>query len=205
MIDQIYILHHPSLVERKQYLEKRIQEENIKNIKWMDELYSESTFKDIKSNLPPKSVEVSYRHFKCLEDILQNHDFGLILEDDVILTLKNNYPINDFLAKVVEEMKQQNAIISFPGIVYCEGFHGLPDTFDFNPLIYHKPGFNTRCCHAYIVSKEGARILIKHFNYFNPVDIMYNELMLRHNIISYYTKFGFHQGTVIGTYPSAIR
>lgn len=203
MINQIFIIHHPSLKERKEYLNSKFKHYNIQNIFWESNIYQQKDFDLLNSSLDFKSTDVSFRHQQCLKNIiLNNYEYSLILEDDVILELLNNLDINIFLDKCVKEMKQKNSVLCFNGIT--DGI-GLPSTFDLNDLIYHEPGFTTRCCHSYIVSNVAAKILNTDFNYQKPVDHMYNDVIIKNNIKSYYTKFGFEQGTIVGRYKSVIR
>ena len=203
MINQIFIIHHPSLKERKEYLDSKFKHYNTQNIFWESNIYTQNDFNLLNSSLDFKSTDVSFRHQQCLKNIiLNNYEYSLILEDDVILELLNNLDINVFLDKCVEEMKQKNSVLCFNGIT--DGI-GLPSTFDLNDLIYHESGFTTRCCHSYIVANAAAKVLNTDFNYQKPVDHMYNDIIIKNNIKSYYTKFGFEQGTVVGRYKSVIR
>jgi hypothetical protein len=202
---KIYVLHHPSLAERKKYLLSKFEEYLLDNIVWVDEIYPQDFLKNkiAHSKMDSKSTEVSYRHYICLENIFNGEqEYGIIFEDDVILELINKFNVKDFLTMCVKKMKENNIELCFPGMALGIG---LPSTFNVTDLMYHHPGNATRCAHAYIISQKCAKTFIDNFNYDIPVDHMYNNIIFNNDIKSYYTYFGLDQGTIVGTYKSTIR
>ena len=201
----IYVIHHPSLVERKKYLLDKFEKYNLSNIEWVDEIYPKDFLKNkiSTSRMDSKNTEVSYRHYVCLEKIINgDQEYGLIFEDDVVIELLNDFDVKDFLNMCVKKMKENNIELCFPGIT--PGI-GLPSTFNITDLMYHHPDNATRCAHAYIISQKCAKEFIDNFNYNVPIDHMYNYIIQNNNIKSYYTYFGLEQGTVTGVYKSAVR
>lgn len=93
---QIYVCHHPLLVDRKDYLSKQLAKYNL-SAKWIEE-YSPNniTVPQSKYNLSLTEYSLYLKHEHALQDIIKNnHEYGLILEDDVLL----GEDFNDYLIK----------------------------------------------------------------------------------------------------------
>lgn len=204
LLNQIYVVHYSKFIDRYDYLSNRLKDLNLSHItKWVTELKDPSFLENISPQIPLKIKEVSFSHEICLKDIILNkHDYALILEDDVLLELINDYDVNTFLNQCVTEMKNKKIDLSWPGIIPDPNH---PVRFEPTDILYYQEGNSSRCCHGYIITPTGARFILNYFHYDLPVDHMYNEAIFNSGLKSYYAKFGFNQGTITGEYASGLR
>jgi hypothetical protein len=203
-LKKVYVVHYSKFKDRYNYLSNKLSELGLTDrTTWVTEIPDPSPLKCLNPHFPLKIIEVSYSHEKILKDIVtNNHEYSLILEDDVLLELIHGYDVSTFVTKCLSEMKDKNIELSWPGVI-PDPHHLI--RFDPEDILYHQEGNGSRCCHAYIVTSIAAQKILDHFHYFKPVDHMYNDAISLSGLKSYYSKFGFEQGTIVGKYASGLR
>lgn len=203
-LTKVYVVHYSKFKDRYDYLSEKLNQLGLSDkTTWVTEEKDPSFLQKLNPNFPLKIIEVAYSHEKILKEVvIKNYEYTLILEDDVLLELINEYDVSTFLQKCISEMKEKNIELCWPGRI-PDPDH--PTVFDPNNILYYKKGNGSRCCHAYIVTPASASKILKHFHYYKPVDHMYNDAIEFSGLKSYYSKFGFEQGTITHKYASGLR
>lgn len=194
MINKTYLLNHPDFVERREKITNRLKAENIDygmvdiyppneidyegmtmNFSQFQPLIIEQVGRYSYYNYPkkisPGSLSLVLKHIHCWKDQLKNnYDISMIIEDD---------------CDIVENFQQLTNQCSLEMIdldldlVMLGGFSDfVSPNFSYGKLIHFHPLQKTRCTHAYLISKNAAKIMIDGFgNINNPIDIKMNEVI----------------------------
>jgi GR25 family glycosyltransferase involved in LPS biosynthesis len=188
-----YIIHYPVLKDRKDYLQKLIDFDQLRNVIWISKWPRENGMEKLKNlepkyipspedwsskcknyynNMPPyremKVGDIScfLNHFNAWEEIAKNGD-GLILEDDAIFC-------DDFENKLDAVVKSSPKFdVLFIGGLYPH--EDVSKTISVNGNFYLKshPSTNTVC--AYILKQNSAIKLVSAVKRYNlPVDFELN-------------------------------
>ena len=186
-IDHIYICHWTKLVERKTHILQQLDLLDVNNFSFV-ELYDKDTLNkdEIKKEYPVvfnltkrdkrylKLSEISLllKHCWCLKDARKkDYESIMILEDDVVfennfVELFNNY----------KEQLPKNWDCCWVGS--CCGIHTI--TIE-NINVY--PAKTSRCCHCYILSKNGINKILKEIKNINEgIDWYYNDIIDKLNL-----------------------
>ena len=138
------------------------------------------------------AISCSYKHFLCLQDIVQNkYDYGVIIEDNIYFT-------EDFPHNVPLYIEQLNNVYGEWDILFNhyneewgkydyselkEGLSVYPKTNEIN----HRCGGGTKSANCYLLTYDCAKKLYENFLPFdNPPDAHYNTLFRKLNIKSFW-------------------
>ena len=193
-----FLLHHPALVDRKVYLEKRLQELNIDPI-WITNFSPEDIDIPEDSNFKNKGEYSLYlKHQYCFEQqIKNNYQYIIIMEDDILIPDDYHEHIKTCLA----EFEQINGDLLFVGI--CCNIK--PNNIIEGKHVYWQSEFRTRCTHCYITTLNAAQKIMKHFkSKQRAADWKLNEIIETENLKSCYSEPGWHQGSHGGQYQGTL-
>lgn len=200
-LDNIYLLHHIDFKYRKDKIENRLLEENVK-VEWVEnylpddidyekELINHEVFEDIdiihpygiyrnfSKKISINSLSLVLKHLWCYKDqLLNNYENVLILEDDVEI-IPN---FNDYLDNVMMEfnkLKTENDV----EMVMLGTSHYFTAKKTENNFIYYNEHQKTRCTHAYILNISATKKIVEKFTIINlPIDFKLNEIIQITNI-----------------------
>jgi GR25 family glycosyltransferase involved in LPS biosynthesis len=184
-VDYIYICHWDKLVERKHHILEQLKIQDIKNYSFVtlydtenwniEQIKKDYPFifnKDPKDNRFLKMSEISLllKHCWCIYDAYnKKYDSIMILEDDVVFC--NNFInyFNNFKNQLPKDWD-----CSWVGGC-CNLYKHISDT---NINVY--PSNTSRCCHCYILSKDGINKIVKEIKNINQViDWYFNDIIPR--------------------------
>ena len=169
---KIYVIHYKKLEERKQHISSQFQEQGIRNVEFisLDRDDDELDLSLFEYNYSKTQIAISLSHMKAYEDIVTNNlDYGIILEDDVLLC-------EHFLKKLSNYLKQLPA--DFSALFLGEGCgikeHRVkPERLLPYQNTYLMEEFNkTKCTDSYIISRQCANNLV---NYLSNMRYKINE------------------------------
>ena len=177
-VDKVYVTHWNKLVDRKKLLSDQFISQGIDNVSWVENFDKDNwDINEVKSQFPfifEKNVQGRYlRHSEIslalkhcwimMDGIENNYDSILIFEDDVILAKSFVESFNKFKNQLPE-----NWDICFVGScsnLHCRTVEGL-NVYRVN---------QSRCCHAYMLSKSGLEKMKPHLNIINEaIDWYFN-------------------------------
>lgn len=138
------------------------------------------------------AISCSYKHFLCLQDIVQNkYDYGVIIEDNIYFT-------EDFPHNVPLYIEQLNNVYGKWDILFNhyneewgkydyselkEGQHVYPKTNEIN----HRCDGGSKSANCYLLTYDCAKKLYENFLPFdNPPDAHYNTLFRKLDIKSFW-------------------
>lgn len=181
LLNKIYILNYKPLVERHKKLEKFFNDKPYKNkIMFID---SEPLKNPKVENQKITIAEYSlmYKHALAVKDQIDNqHQYVLVMEDDVVLPMQNNIIFEDFIDRCMREW-----IILDSDMMICGGSKNLEvKNIEKNKYVYYRTIYNSRYSHAYIVNLRCADKIYNHFNTKThlPVDHLINEFVLVYHL-----------------------
>jgi len=167
-IDKIYITHWSPLVERKQYLEKRLKElglfdkvifmtyydRNTVNWNEIDKLCFENPNINFKMTKAQKCNFLN--HFECYKDILaNNHNNCLILEDDTLININD---FKDKLDKILDSNVKNVYDFIFIGNYTHKSIFNFQKKFNkINDFLYFTQQSNS--ADSYLCSLKGIKTL----------------------------------------------
>lgn len=216
---------------RKDFLIDQFKKYNLdkKNITWMEgnnkndlseELVNTVYFHDKKINenyLKKGKISCTYKHYLCLEDIIEkDREYSVIMEDDlsfskdIQLTTENiindankNYPDWDIIFDgdinhswgICAYYYDESKVIP-EKLVYHKSNNVRQhiNSFKVNYNYLNKPTYgvihgSTRGANYYIVNKKSAKLLLENFMPFNNViDHYYNEMIRKLNLNVYWSE-----------------
>jgi len=223
-LDKIYYINLDRRPDRKAHFLKQCQNEKINmdlverftaidgnHLKLNEEeerMFANSDFKDADNRRYLIGNQLS--HFYILKEMIQkDYDYILVLQDDVIL--KNNF--NFYLSRVLKSLPDDAEIVNI-------GKHKVADKSFFRPLDLEIGKENLKHCKkdvsnsicklkdnenpcslSYIVTRKGARNLVKHFKkngFLRATDFNYNDY-LRENDINYASSVVLCTGELMGS------
>jgi len=221
----IFVVHYKKLVSRKIYLSEALLDFDVEFVEnydrdfishyntmyhnnvslWdsrVDGIYDNCDYRDLKNS----EICNYLSHIEAMKKIVEkNLDYGIILEDDVIIG-------DDFKSKIGEIVSDIPSDFDFVffGNSYNMKILDNATSDESNNIIgniWKKKYGSTRTVDAYIVSNKAARLLLDNIKEIVlPFDfeLTYFFRNLNMNIYWYYPGF-IHQGSVSGVYKSSIR
>jgi GR25 family glycosyltransferase involved in LPS biosynthesis len=196
---KFYCLHHPPLIDRKEFLEERFKTLNL-DVEWVTGFSPETlSFPETSSFKNIGEYSLYLKHQYCFEQqVINNYDFVTILEDDALL--EDNF--NEHFNTCLNEFKDINGDLMFLGIC-CDikPSYTVPGKH-----VYWEPGFLTRCTHCYTTTLSAAKILLKDFQSKQmAADYKINDVIRNNNLKSCYAEPGIHQGSHGGKFDGSLR
>jgi GR25 family glycosyltransferase involved in LPS biosynthesis len=162
-IDKTYIVHYEPLTERKEYLDKVLndisdnyeyiisnKETDSEILKNIDEHYKYDE-KILNRKIPVNELSVSVSHLKIYSDILEkNYNLCLVLEDDAIIS-------DSFKTKITEILKENIEHYDFIFLSTCCGIK-IEKQNQFNI----QPSNISKCVSGYLVNRKNLyKVLIE--------------------------------------------
>lgn len=202
-----YICHYTKLTYRRKHMEEQIQKfklNEIFDIKWLTDFdreqitpqqykeYIGDNMKNINTGIKANGIA----HIYALKDISKNHEFGLIIEDDLVLK-------PDFKCKFIE------MISSLPSpwdmIYLSEGCNLHPKNISKDKTLYES--LTSRCANCYLVSKNATKkILSTCIPIQDAIDWQYNHEQKKHNLKYYWLEPTLaYEGSDYGLFNSSLR
>lgn len=187
---EVYIVHHPILVDRKKFLLESLQKNNIEGL-WIEGFYpNEIALPPDKGEITLKEYSLYLKHDAALKTFLQKNktDICLILEDDALL------PLNflEYLNICLKEFFELQGDILMLGTA----FDYKPSSIMPNKHVYFNPSFTTRCTHAILYNKKAAELVANDLQ-FNPkpYDHKLNEIIIKNKLRTCWVEPGLYQGS----------
>ncbi|AEE17296.1 glycosyltransferase family 25 protein [Treponema brennaborense] len=167
-----YVINLPRDAERKRYMQKILQEQNFKNVVFVEAVYGKSLSAQEKERLfdsaaftkkyakLPNDAQIgcTLSHRKCYEEFLQSGEKScLILEDDIA-------PKSEMMP-VVKKIQQFLESKEEPAIVLLSGWfwYTKKEFFAGNALGSLYSGF---LAHSYMLNARGAELLLAQKPYY---------------------------------------
>jgi hypothetical protein len=190
---KIFILHHTPAVDRKLELQKDLNFANLPyQMEWVESFLPSEIDSNIFTNIKRSELSLSLKHKYALEQIVQNNiEYGIVFEDDVNLQSVSN--THQFLEQSILETKSSQGDVLWIGDVWV-GKYTIPRANKTQDKIsYFSSNCSSRCTHAYIISQQGARLVLDNYHYNQPIDHLYNEIISKKIISSGWTEPGLTQ------------
>lgn len=164
-IDKIYITHWEPLIERKQYLTKRLTELGLYDKVFFMTLYDRYTTdwnnidklyfqnQNIAYKMTKPQVCITLNHIECYKDILKNnYQNCLILEDDCLINIDDfQYQLDKILNSNVKDIYDFIFIGNYT-------IHSINNFKKVNDFLHFTQQSNT--ADAYLCSNKGIRTLL---------------------------------------------
>lgn len=201
---KIFILHHTPAVERKNTLLADIGAVNLPySIEWIEGFLPEE-IEGISASIRISELSLSLKHQYVLQQIIQNEiQYGIIFEDDV--DLQSVPKIQEFLEQSIDDLQAKTGDILWIGDVWV-GKYSIPIEKKIpTEISFFSNNCFSRCTHAYIISQQGAKLVLDNYHYNQPIDHLYNEIIANKIIISGWTEPGLLQKSAEGNLPSLIQ
>jgi len=158
MVMKHYVIHHPKLIERREFLESQLVRFSITDVQWVTHFNADDPFihwvkQFTDSPLALGHVSCNIKHFWCLADMVKNKiKEAIILEDDVVF--HNN----------------------FDKIVISEDYFlrlGIGVNFHIKPGCHPVPYNNGGGTEAQYVTLSFANEMLKDLSFIHSIDTVY--------------------------------
>jgi glycosyl transferase family 25 len=190
---KIFVLHCPSLVERKNHILEQFAKQGIIEFEFI-ECYNKDEISD-KENLfisgyKKEKMSLFLKHIHVYNEIIQKYDYALIFEDDVII--RDNFMEKLYL--YISQLPNDFDMLFVGDVLNLHIPNNLikPDQYVYQKTIHptHWGGDGiSKCTDSYIVSKKCAIELIDYYKHIIEVPI---DLWL--NIVGRNKKFNVYWG-----------
>jgi len=191
---KVFVTHYSKLIDRKKHIDEQLKKHSIdaefildydkEIISGTNDSIESSTVDSIKRkfNLSDSKISLFLKHIICYKKIVENYDYALILEDDVILDDNFCQKLNKYMSELPSDWD-----MFFLGDG-C-GLHIPQDEIKENQYIYKaRTPSHAKCTDSYLVTKDCANKLLYYFNYVtkisSPIDwwlnISYSALSLKY-------------------------
>lgn len=191
---KVFVLHHPTLVDRKKYLEQQLSNNSIL-AEWIEEYSPELIQVPInEKQITVREYSLYLKHKKALNTFLEDSiaNYCLILEDDALLFTG----FSVFLKKCLHEFKELNGDVLMLGTASFPHLSLKPNNITPNKHVYYDPTYTTRCTHAILYTKLAAKTTIKELNNnFKPYDHKLNEIIVNNKLRTCWVEPGIYQGS----------
>jgi GR25 family glycosyltransferase involved in LPS biosynthesis len=153
-----YVIHHPKLTDRREFLESQFIRFDIKDVQWVTHLNADDLFihwikQFTDSPLPTGHISCNIKHFWVLADMVKNQiQEAIILEDDVVFH-------NDFGKLVISE----DYFLRL----------GIGVNFHMKPGLHLIPYNNGGGTEAQYVTISFAREMLKDISFVHSIDTIY--------------------------------
>jgi GR25 family glycosyltransferase involved in LPS biosynthesis len=225
---KIYIIHYKELIERRKYLEEQLLKYNMKfifideydrntlnmnecNIIYNKNLWPERVLNLYNCDIESRDLKISeicnsISHLKSFELISKSdYEYGIILEDDVILPNNFNVKIDNIIKKLPSDFD----FLFFGNSYTLEqlDISNCSKSIKIDDNLYKKIPGKTRTVDGYIIKKEYANKMLNEIKEIClPFDFELNYFFKKLNTNVYWHHPGIiFQGSQMGIYKSSIR
>lgn len=201
---KIFILHHTPAIDRKIKLQSDLSDVNIiYPLEWVEKFLPSEINVNLKYSIKHSELSLSLKHQYSLQQIVQNNiQYGIIFEDDI--DLRSILNIQKFLEQSITELDADNGDILWIGDAWV-GKYTIPcDKKVINKISYFSSDCYSRCTHAYIISHQGAKLVLENYHYNKPIDHLYNEIISNRIIVTGWTDPGLIQKSAAGVWSTLI-
>ena len=172
----VFVIHYKKLQERKIHILEQFRKHNIRNYKFVEEIdrdyLNNENIGIFHDNYDITQIAIALSHFSAYKNILEKHDYAVILEDDVIMCDNFSALLNGYLSQLPEDYD-----ILFIGD--CCNLHIQKEMLIPNTNIYENSHEKTdwggdddpQCTDSYIISNKGATLL---YNYLRKMKYKIN-------------------------------
>lgn len=164
---KVYIIHYTKLTDRKPVMLGQMRNNGITDFEFIEKCDKEdltdteiSIFQD---NFNKSLISIFFKHIHAYGEIIRNHDYALILEDDALLQDNFINILNEYMKQLPEDFDM--FFIGSGCNLHIEKEKILPNKFVYEKCLHPTwwGGLGaSRCADSYIVSKKCA---IAIFNY----------------------------------------
>jgi GR25 family glycosyltransferase involved in LPS biosynthesis len=185
IIDKVYIVHYAPLENRRHFLTKMLEDNDITNYEFITDYDRNNTSKEVMdiyfkgNSLVPAQICITISHLEIYKKIINNnYNLVLILEDDAILNSNFKSNLNMYCENLPNDFE-----IGFLNDG-C-GYHAN----DIKKDIYWYPKNYTRTCCSYLITKGCCEKLVKSSIPFHEViDFELNTQIKNQNLGCYWAE-----------------
>jgi len=210
---KIFIIHYKKLLERKIHILEQFIKHGIRDYEFIqidrDEI-SDDVLPFFADNYEKPLIAIALSHFHAYKQIVEKHDYALILEDDVVLDEYFTEKLNQYL----DELPSDYDMLFIGDGAFL---HMDPSIIEPNKHIYKKDPYPsewgglgaTRCVDSYIISKKGAMQICEYiqkleYKINDPLDFWLNIPILEMKMNIYWAEPTIvSQGTLTGIFESS--
>lgn len=201
---KVFILHHIPAKDRKIKLQGDLNKINLKYpVEWVEQFLPSEVDSNINYSIKINELSLSLKHQYALQQIVENNiTYGIIFEDDIDL---NCIPsIQEFLEQSIFELGTSQGDILWIGDAWVGKYVIPSNKKESHKLSYFCYNCCSRCTHAYIVTKRGAKLVLDNYHYNQPVDHFFNEIISSKKILPGWTEPGLTQKSAENIWPGLI-
>ena len=209
---KVFIIHYKKLTDRKEFILKQFEREQITNYEFItidrDELNDYDLLKFNKNYSKPLAANFLSHLYAYKQISLNNYKYNLILEDDVILCEGFSNILNSYIKQIPED---------FDSVFIGEGCNIQEHHINHSNIIKNKNIYKCdnenkcKCTDSYMISTKCANKLIKYYNTLStrgykidePIDYFLNK-PLKLSDVYWAEPTLIKQGTIIGLFNSSI-
>lgn len=183
---QTFVIHYPKLINRRQHILAELAKIPIPNYDFIEidrDLLPHGNLRIFEQHFNKAQIAISLSHFYAYKEIAEKYKFGLILEDDVILSPMFKQNLDMYMQKLPNDFDM--LFIGNGCNLHIPWWKKRKGKFIYKKG--HKKTYwggqgATRCADSYIVSNACAKrmcFLIANLNYkINlPIDFFLNTLL----------------------------
>lgn len=181
---KIFITHHIPAYERKKTLLNDIKLHNIQYpVIWVESFLPED-IQNITKTITISELSLSLKHKFIFEQIIKDKlPYAIVFEDDVNLNSVSN--VDNFLQQAIKETQNISGDLLWIGSIEEWRKYNIPEENKANGgITYFNEQCLSRCTHAYIISYNGAKIMLNNFHNNLPIDHLFNEIIQKHKLLS---------------------
>lgn len=186
---KIFVIHYKKLGYRKTHIIEQFAKCNITDYEFIEIEKDDSIFEE---NYSKREISISIKHFYAYKQISENYEYGLIVEDDILLCDDFVNVLHLYIAQLPE-----NYDMLFLGDgcnLHIEPDVVIPDKYVYEKCLYPTSWGGdgaSRCVDSYVVSKKCANQLCQYIENLSykinlPIDWWLNVAARDNNLKVYW-------------------
>lgn len=192
-----FIIHYLKLVNRKQHILTQLANQNISNYEFIEidrDSLPQENLQIFEQGYNKAQIAICLSHFYAYKSIAEKCDFGLILEDDVILSPMFSHNLQVYIQNLPNDFDM--LFIGNGCNLHIPWWKKKRGKFIYKK--FHKSTCwggqgATRCADSYIVSNAFAKRFLHEINNYNskinlPIDLFLNILLKQMNANIYWAE-----------------
>lgn len=210
---KIFVIHYAKLIDRKKHILEQFLKHDITNYEFIeidrDEIHKHNT-KMFQTNFNTSQIAISLSHFYAFKQISDNYEYGLIFEDDIVLSTNFINILNGYINQLPKDYDMM--FIGDGCQLHIENHKIIPNKNVYEKCLYPTNWGGdgaTRCTDSYLVSKKCATKLINYIDNLKykielPIDWWLNIAARENNFKVYWAEPTIvTQGTQNGLFKSS--